>query len=100
MGEYTQENRRLSVDTPLGKDALLLVGFKGREGLSQLFSFQLDLLADNKTKVPFEKLLGQKITVSLKLADDSKRWFNGICIRMSQGERATLHEDAAKSFTH
>jgi len=26
---YTQENRLIAIDTPLGMDALLLAGFKG-----------------------------------------------------------------------
>ena len=40
---YTQENRLIAIDTPLGKDVLLLAGFNGTEGLSRLFSFELDL---------------------------------------------------------
>src|SRR5262249_22253965 len=34
---YTQEGRFMSVTTPLGKDVLLLDGFSGKEGISQLF---------------------------------------------------------------
>ena len=47
---YTQENRVMEVTTPLGKDVLLLVGFTGYEKSSpDLFSFQLDLFAENLT---------------------------------------------------
>jgi type VI secretion system secreted protein VgrG len=84
---YSQSNRPMAVTTPLGKDAVLLVGFSGHEGISQLFDFQLDLLAENRKEVPFEKLLGQPVTVELSLASGSKRYFNGICNRLSQGER-------------
>ena len=63
MSTYAQADRPMTVTTPLGKDDLLLVGFRGHEAISQLFDFQLDLLAENETEVPFEKLLGQKVTV-------------------------------------
>ena len=44
---YTQENRPIAIDTPLGEDVLLLQGFTGHEGISRLFSFDLDLLAES-----------------------------------------------------
>jgi type VI secretion system secreted protein VgrG len=75
------------VHTPLGKDKLLLVGFTGREAISELFSFSLDMLAENKTEVAFEKLLGQMLTVKLGLPDEKERYFHGICCRIAQGER-------------
>ena len=86
MPTYTQTNRPLAVTTPLGTDVLLLTAFSGREGLSQLFSFQLELVADVATEVAFDKLLGQPVTVRLNLSDDKKRFFNGVCNRFSQGE--------------
>jgi type VI secretion system secreted protein VgrG len=43
---YQQENRFIKLKTPLGEDVLLLQGFTGREGISQLFKFSLDLLSD------------------------------------------------------
>jgi type VI secretion system secreted protein VgrG len=88
MVVYVQTGRPMTVTTPLGKDVLLLVGLAGQEGVSQPFSFHLDLLAPNRTSVPFEKLLGQKITVALTLEDGkTRRYFNGLCCRLSQGVR-------------
>jgi type VI secretion system secreted protein VgrG len=86
---YTQKNRAMEVTTPLGKDKLLLVAFAGQESISRLFHFDLDLVAENNTEVSFDKLLGQKITVRLDLIDGEKRYFHGICTRLSQGERDT-----------
>jgi type VI secretion system secreted protein VgrG len=80
----------MAVTTPLGKDAMLLVGFMGHEAISQFFSFQLDVLAENtrEKEIAFEKLLGQKITVQLDLAGGKdKRFFSGICSRVTQFER-------------
>jgi type VI secretion system secreted protein VgrG len=80
--------RALAVQTPLPPDTLILVGFSGNEGLSQLFSFHLDLVAENHhvKDIAFDKLLGQSITVRLALPGDQSRYFNGICNRLTQGE--------------
>lgn len=88
---FTQSNRPLAVTTPLGKDKLLLVGFSGSEGISQLFSFHLDLAASNKHQqdIQFDKLLGQKISVQLQQSDGKPRYFSGICSRFSQAGRDT-----------
>lgn len=85
MAQFTQENRPIAVTTPLGEDVLLLVGFTGQEAISRLFSFQLDLLAENETQVNFDGLLGQPITITQVLPDEQERYFSGICNRVSQG---------------
>jgi type VI secretion system secreted protein VgrG len=88
MTTYTQADRPLTASTPLSKDALLLVGLRGHEAISQLFNFQLDLYAENQTDIPFEQLLGQPIAVSLALPDNmTRRYFHGICSRVCQEER-------------
>lgn len=80
---YTQENRLITIDTPLGEDVLLLTGFSGSEGLSVPFSFGLDLLSENNN-ILFEDIIGQNVTVSIVLADGGRRFFNGIISRFSQ----------------
>jgi type VI secretion system secreted protein VgrG len=87
MTSYTQGTRTLIVTTPLGKDVLLAVSLRGREALSQLFHFELDLLAENGKDVAFDKLLGQKVTAALALPGKPVRHFSGICSRVSQGRR-------------
>ena len=84
---YTQDNRLMAVSTPLGKDALLLVGFAGEEAISRPFHFDLELIAENDREIAFDKLLGQKLSVVLTLPDERKRYFDGICRRVIQGER-------------
>src|SRR5438045_3348076 len=63
MATITQTGRPLAVNTPLGKDVLLLVNCNGQEAISTLFRFQLDLIAENSREIAFDKVLGQKITV-------------------------------------
>src|ERR1700682_4357566 len=73
---------------------VLLRGLSGRESISRLFGFELDLLAENRTDVAFDKVLGQKVTAHLTLPQ-GKRHFNGRCVRISQGER----DEGDKTFT-
>jgi type VI secretion system secreted protein VgrG len=87
---YTQANRALKVTTPLAPDTLLLIGFRGQEDLSQLFQYQLDLLAENGKDVAFDKLLGQPVSIALALPGGESRSFCGICSRFSQGARDTF----------
>ncbi len=89
MANYTQNQRLMSVATPLGADVLLLTGLSGTESISHLFSFQLDLLAENKKKsqVLFEKLLGAELTVRVNVPGGPPRYFGGICSQFSQGNQ-------------
>jgi type VI secretion system secreted protein VgrG len=87
MADYQQADRLLTVTTPLGPDALLLVGLVGTEAISQLFQFQLDLIATHDTKVPFDQLLGKKVTAHVRAPGGDKRHFSGICNRAVQGGR-------------
>jgi type VI secretion system secreted protein VgrG len=69
----------LGVKSPLG-DALSLTGFSAREGISQLFTLELDLLAPNDAPDVHRALLGQPVSVQA-----GPRHFHGICSRVSQG---------------
>lgn len=89
MASFTQANRALTITTPLGPDVLLLRGFTGTEAISHLFAFQLDLVAGAEVKVPFEKLLGERVSVGLELPDGSKRFFSGMVKRIVEGGRST-----------
>jgi type VI secretion system secreted protein VgrG len=82
----TQANRPLRLTTPLGPDALLLTRFAGTEALSQLFTFQLSLLAPSDKPVDFSKILGQPVLVELEFGR-KMRYFHGIVSRFSQGRR-------------
>jgi type VI secretion system secreted protein VgrG len=80
---YTQENRLIAIDTPLGDDVLLLQGFTGHEGISRLFTFHLDLLSENNS-ISFDDIVGQNVTINVTLADQSQRYFNGYVSRFAQ----------------
>jgi type VI secretion system secreted protein VgrG len=87
MPIYTQAHRPIAIKTPLGKDLLLLTGLQGCEGISQLFSFELSLLAESKEEIRFDQIIGQKVSVEMRLPGDKKRFFTGLIKRFSQGMR-------------
>src|SRR6266852_9042656 len=87
MGTYRQADRPLSVTTPLGADALLLIGVRGHEAISGLFRFDFDMLAENGPDVQFDKLLGQKVTARIRLSEKEDRYISGIVSRVGQGSR-------------
>jgi type VI secretion system secreted protein VgrG len=84
---FEQIDRPMKLTTPLGPDALILGGFSGREAISQMFHFELKTVWEDKTKLlPFDQLLGKKVTVEISSLHD-KRYFNGIVCKVTQYER-------------
>jgi type VI secretion system secreted protein VgrG len=81
---YTQENRQISLATPLGKDVFLLTGFQGKEEMSRPFEFQLDALS-LKQDITAKDIVGKNVTWILKRGLDEPRTFNGIVSRFSAG---------------
>ncbi|MGD0566983.1 MAG: type VI secretion system tip protein TssI/VgrG [Candidatus Sulfotelmatobacter sp.] len=83
---YSQQNRLLQLDTPLGKDVLLLQGLSGREGISRLFSYELDVLAYDNSSISFKSIVGQNVTITIQLTDGTPRYINGYVSRFTQGD--------------
>jgi type VI secretion system secreted protein VgrG len=79
---YTQDKRIISIQTPLGADVLLLHGFNGSEGISQLFQFSAEFLSENHS-IAFKDIIGKQVTISLQLSGDDKRYWNGFVSRFS-----------------
>ena len=82
MPTYTQANRPLTIKTPLGQDVLLLTRFRGCEAISQLFNFQVHLLTEAANEIQFDRILGQNVTVELRLNNQenatSTGWLDGL----------------------
>lgn len=80
----TQDNRFIYVETPIGKDKLLLLSFSGYEEISRLFSFQLELLSTD-FNINFADIVGKNVTFGLPGdPDGNMRFFNGFVTRFSQ----------------
>lgn len=73
----------LGIKTPLGPETLLLLKMTGTEHLGRMFNYELDLLSKNN-EIKFEDIIGQSVTVTLKLPDGSSRYFNGLVNSFSQ----------------
>ena len=81
----SQATRTLGLATPLGADTLVLTRFEGEEALSQLSRFRLEMISDDNAIQP-QQLVGSNVTFSIKLADDSPRYFNGFINRFCAGD--------------
>ena len=82
----TQAARQIAVDTPLGDDVLLLRSLQGKEAISKLFSFELDLLSE-EASINYDDIVGKSATVRVNLADGSQRYWNGFVSRFVQAGR-------------
>jgi type VI secretion system secreted protein VgrG len=74
----------MEITTPLGPDVLLFHAMHGREELSRVSEYQVDLLS-LKSDININNILGKNVTIKLALQDDSIRHFNGYVTRFSQG---------------
>jgi type VI secretion system secreted protein VgrG len=83
LSKYVQENRLLQIDSALGKNVLLLKSIAGKEAISRLFAFSLELLSEDPN-IALEQMVGQRINVSITQAGDDKRYINGFVSRFSQ----------------
>jgi type VI secretion system secreted protein VgrG len=83
---YTQDDRLIALDTPLGKDVLLLQQLTGYEGISRLFNYELDLLAYDNDSIAFDSIVGQKVSITIQLPDGTPRYISGYVSRFTQGD--------------
>ena len=85
MEGYTQADRFIRVETPLGDDVFILEAFAGREAVSELFSFRLDVLSVRPDVAP-DEIVGKNISFLVNAADGSDRYFNGHVQGVAGGE--------------
>ena len=85
---FTQENRLIAIETPLGQDVLLLREFSGTESVSRLFSYRLTLLSENH-HIAFADIIGRNVTLSINLNSGGQRFINGIVASFSQSSSGT-----------
>src|SRR5260370_7819751 len=84
MPEYSEENRTIAVQTPLGENVLLLQKLTAMEGISRLFTCHLELLSENPN-ISFTDIVGQRVTITIHLAASGKnRYINGFVSRFVQ----------------
>ena len=75
--------RVMEITTPLGDD-LLFHTMHGREEMSRVAEYRLDLLS-LKSHINLDEILGKNVTITVMQQDDTPRFFNGFVTRFSQG---------------
>src|SRR5271157_2352514 len=80
----SQFNRLFYLETPLGKDKLLVRSLKGTEEISKIFHFTLDLVSED-FNIAYDQIMGQNVTVGIKYEDQQTiRYLNGHVARFAQ----------------
>ncbi|MCC6132127.1 MAG: type VI secretion system tip protein VgrG [Acidobacteria bacterium] len=88
MSGYTQDNRKVALTTPLGKDVLLFQSLKGTEAISEPFRIEVQAIAECATRIPFDKLLGRECGILMKMGKDEEPcYLSGVCAEVHQGMR-------------
>ncbi len=89
----TQQDRLLSISTPLGEDFLLINRLTATEEISALFEYEVELLHEENasgfeaTPIDAKKLLGQAVGIEINQRDGTKRFLSGMITHFSQGHR-------------
>ena len=72
-----QDHRAAVLETPLGKDKLVLSRFDGSEGLSELFEYRIEALS-MEGDVDFDAAIGKNLTLTIHGTAGGTRKFDGI----------------------
>ena len=77
VGSLTQAGRLLSIDTPLGRDVLLLERMQGQETLCDLFDFRLHVRSKRWDIAP-DEVVGLPLSWTLELPGGTRRSWSGV----------------------
>ncbi len=80
-----QIDRLVTLDTPLGKDVLLVETLEGTESVSGLFRFNLVLVSERRN-IALADLVSQRVGIAIELANRKYRYINGFVSRFTQGD--------------
>jgi type VI secretion system secreted protein VgrG len=81
---WTQDGRLIAIETPLGKDKLLLTSLAGEEAISSLFAYELEMLSGDQAIQP-ESLIGRSVKIVITLKDGKTRPIHGMVAQFRAG---------------
>jgi type VI secretion system secreted protein VgrG len=81
---WTQDGRLIALETPLGKDKLLLTSLAGEEAISSLFAYELEMLSGDQAIKP-ESLIGRSVKIVITLEDGKTRPIHGMVAQFRAG---------------
>lgn len=83
--EWSQANRPFRLNTPLGRDVMLLASWEGEEAISSLFRFTVVAWSRRHDIQPKELLL-KGVSLDLRLPSGADRKLHGVVSRFVRGE--------------
>ncbi len=86
MDAYTQDRRRLRIDTVLGQDHVLPVSLRGRDSISSFFSYDVEL-ASTDHAIKADDILGTSATLRLEDSTGLYTNINGVVARFAVAGR-------------
>lgn len=86
---WSQADRPYRLNTPLGKDVLLLREWRGEESLSTLFRYTVTAMS-TRNDISAKELLLKKVSLLLRLPDGTDRTIHGVVSRIRRGGKAPV----------
>lgn len=86
MGSFVQTELSVQITTPFGANKLLVRSYRGEEGISELFRYDLELYSEDAS-LDFTQIVGKSATLQLQLSNGSFRYVNGVVVRFTQAGR-------------
>jgi type VI secretion system secreted protein VgrG len=81
---WTQDGRLIALETPLGKDRLLLTSLAGEEVLSRLFAYEIEMVSADHA-ISAESLIGRNVKVVITSEDGKTRPIHGMVAQLRAG---------------
>jgi type VI secretion system secreted protein VgrG len=82
--DWTQDGHLIAIETPLGKDRLLLTSLTGDETISQLFAYEIEMLSLDHA-ISAESLIGQNVTMTITSERGNTRSINALVAQLRMG---------------
>jgi len=80
---FVQTHLPVKITTPLSA-VLIVKGFQGRERISDLFEYRLELQSEDGA-IDFSQIVGKPVTLEIPLTSGATQYVNGIVSRFAQG---------------
>ena len=93
MSSFKQAGRLIQFNSSLGQDVLLANSMDGVEGISRLYSFHVELLAEQGTAIDNTQIVGTRASLAIALLDTAgTRYFNGLVASFEQNPGSDSHD--------
>jgi type VI secretion system secreted protein VgrG len=81
---WTQDDRLIAIETPLGKDRLLLTSLAGEESISRLFAYEVEMLSTDHA-ISAESLIRRNVKMTIAPSEGNARAIHGMIAQWRAG---------------